>query len=166
MKLVLVVVTLSALSFCNARAEDANAKGQSAGSCMPIGLTASGEVVFPWDCRQIIEKQRGPVSLNVPNAASDASQKEQGQAQPDKAAQPDQTAVTATPAAPQPQLATAADHAAPAREAAATPERAAARRHPKRRLAAAPAETKKQPVAAQPQQPTSSFASSLMRAFK
>jgi outer membrane biosynthesis protein TonB len=29
------------------------------GGCMPIGLTASGEIVFPIQCRGIIEQQRG-----------------------------------------------------------------------------------------------------------
>jgi hypothetical protein len=29
------------------------------GGCMPIGLTASGEIVFPIQCKGIIEQQRG-----------------------------------------------------------------------------------------------------------
>jgi hypothetical protein len=29
------------------------------GGCMPIGLTASGEIVFPIQCRELIERQRG-----------------------------------------------------------------------------------------------------------
>jgi hypothetical protein len=29
------------------------------GGCMPIGLTASGEIVFPIQCRELIEQQRG-----------------------------------------------------------------------------------------------------------
>lgn len=47
----------------------------SGGSCMPIGLTAGGELVFPWDCRAIIERERGPISTDistlVKNAAKD-----------------------------------------------------------------------------------------------
>jgi hypothetical protein len=42
---------------------------------MPIGLTAGGELVFPWDCRAIIERERGPISTDistlVKNAAKD-----------------------------------------------------------------------------------------------
>jgi len=34
-------------------------------SCMPIGLTGKGELVFPWDCREIIERERGPVSVDL-----------------------------------------------------------------------------------------------------
>jgi hypothetical protein len=34
-------------------------------SCMPIGLTARGELVFPWECREIIERERGPVSADI-----------------------------------------------------------------------------------------------------
>jgi hypothetical protein len=37
----------------------------SGGSCMPIGLTARGELVFPWECRAIIERERGPVSVDI-----------------------------------------------------------------------------------------------------
>jgi hypothetical protein len=29
------------------------------GACMPIGLTASGEIVFPIQCKEFIERQRG-----------------------------------------------------------------------------------------------------------
>src|ERR1700693_3646324 len=29
------------------------------GGCMPIGLTASGEIVFPIQCKEIIERERG-----------------------------------------------------------------------------------------------------------
>jgi hypothetical protein len=49
--------------------------GSSGGSCMPIGLTARGELVFPWECRAVIERERGPVSLDISppskNAADD-----------------------------------------------------------------------------------------------
>ena len=33
------------------------------GGCMPIGLTAKGEMVFPLQCREVIEHQRGPVAV-------------------------------------------------------------------------------------------------------
>jgi hypothetical protein len=39
---------------------DASAKEDvPAGSCMPIGMTASGEMVFPIQCKGIIERERG-----------------------------------------------------------------------------------------------------------
>ena len=31
------------------------------GGCMPIGLTARGDMVFPMQCRELIERERGPV---------------------------------------------------------------------------------------------------------
>jgi hypothetical protein len=33
-----------------------------AGGCMPIGLTARGDLVFPLQCRELIERERGPIS--------------------------------------------------------------------------------------------------------
>jgi len=36
------------------------------GGCMPIGLTADGEMVFPLQCRELIERQRGPVASSSP----------------------------------------------------------------------------------------------------
>jgi hypothetical protein len=38
------------------------------GGCTPIGLTASGEMVFPLLCRALLEQQRGPISQEVPSA--------------------------------------------------------------------------------------------------
>jgi hypothetical protein len=133
---------LSAMSLSDSRAEDANAKSQSQGSCMPIGLTASGEVVFPWDCRAIIEKQRGPVSVNAPAASGDPSSKDQG---PEKEVQPpEQTGAVPPPA--QPQVAVANDRAPSSQEMTAS--RPPSRARPKR-LAAVP-QDKTRPVAAQP----------------
>jgi hypothetical protein len=31
------------------------------GGCMPIGVTASGEVVFPLTCKAFLERRRGPI---------------------------------------------------------------------------------------------------------
>jgi hypothetical protein len=135
---------LSAMSLSDTRAEDANAKSQSQGSCMPIGLTASGELVFPWDCRAIIEKQRGPVSVNVPAASGDPSSKDQG---PEKEVQaPEQTAAAPPPA--QPQVAVANDRVPSSQEMTASPARPPTRARPKR-LAAVP-QDKTRPVATQP----------------
>src|SRR5690242_20816926 len=108
MKLAALVAVLAVVSLPDARAEEASAK--TAGSCMPIGLTASGEVVFPWDCRAIIEKQRGPVSVNVPPPSADPSAKDQAKDQaPEKAAaqQQEQPAANAPASPVQPQMAVA-----------------------------------------------------------
>jgi hypothetical protein len=43
------------------------------GGCMPIGLTARGDLVFPMQCRELIERERGPVpeqQLHVPLQSS------------------------------------------------------------------------------------------------
>src|ERR1700737_1196728 len=39
------------------------------GGCMPIGLTASGEIVFPIQCKEFIERQRGQAVEQKPAAA-------------------------------------------------------------------------------------------------
>jgi hypothetical protein len=36
------------------------------GGCTPIGLTASGEMVFPLLCRTFLEQQRGPIAQELP----------------------------------------------------------------------------------------------------
>jgi hypothetical protein len=41
------------------------------GACMPIGLTASGEIVFPIQCKEFIERQRGPVVELKPAASEE-----------------------------------------------------------------------------------------------
>jgi hypothetical protein len=42
--------------------------GVPPGGCMPIGLTASGEIVFPFACKALIERQRGTVDQLKPAA--------------------------------------------------------------------------------------------------
>jgi hypothetical protein len=42
-------------------------------SCMPIGMTARGELVFPWECREIIERERGPVSADISAVPKDTA---------------------------------------------------------------------------------------------
>ena len=39
---------------------------QAPGSCMPIGIVANGDLVFPMECRQLLEKYRGPLSAMAP----------------------------------------------------------------------------------------------------
>jgi hypothetical protein len=46
----------------NTRAESSPADKVPAGGCMPIGLTARGDLVFPLQCRELIERERGPIS--------------------------------------------------------------------------------------------------------
>src|ERR1700736_764815 len=41
------------------------------GGCMPIGLTASGEVVFPIQCKEFIERQRGKAVEGKPAASEE-----------------------------------------------------------------------------------------------
>ncbi len=36
--------------------------GVPAGACMPIGVTTNGQMVFPLQCRELIERQHGPTS--------------------------------------------------------------------------------------------------------
>jgi hypothetical protein len=38
------------------------------GGCMPIGVTASGEIVFPFACGALIERRRGTVDQPKPAA--------------------------------------------------------------------------------------------------
>jgi hypothetical protein len=41
------------------------------GGCMPIGMTASGEMVFPIQCRAIIERERGKAAKQKPAAVEE-----------------------------------------------------------------------------------------------
>ena len=78
MKKTALVLMFSAAAIGHAGAGEATLEGQrvaqmnqpappspSGVSCMPIGLTAGGELVFPWECREIIERERGPVSADI-----------------------------------------------------------------------------------------------------
>ena len=49
-------------------AEPAAKEDVPPGGCMPIGLTASGEVVFPIQCKEIIERERGKTVEQRPAA--------------------------------------------------------------------------------------------------
>ena len=42
------------------------------GDCMPIGVTASGEVVFPLTCHAFLEQRRGPIDKPVGATAEKA----------------------------------------------------------------------------------------------
>jgi len=45
----------------SAQAEVSKPDNVPIGGCMPIGLTARGDLVFPMQCRELIERERGPV---------------------------------------------------------------------------------------------------------
>jgi hypothetical protein len=45
----------------SAQADVQRSDGVPAGGCMPIGLTARGDLVFPMQCRELIERERGPI---------------------------------------------------------------------------------------------------------
>ena len=45
----------------SAQAEIPKTDSVPAGGCMPIGLTARGDLVFPMQCRELLERQRGPI---------------------------------------------------------------------------------------------------------
>jgi hypothetical protein len=41
------------------------------GGCIPMGVTASGEIVFPIQCRELIERQRGKAVEQKPAAVEE-----------------------------------------------------------------------------------------------
>src|SRR3984893_5459498 len=49
------------------------------GGCMPIGLTASGEVVFPIQCKEFIERQRGKAVEQKPGAVEEKAAAKQSE---------------------------------------------------------------------------------------
>jgi BA14K-like protein len=49
-------------------AESSGKEDVPPGGCMPIGMTASGEMVFPIQCRGIIERERGKAVEQNPSA--------------------------------------------------------------------------------------------------
>jgi len=105
MKLAATVSILSALGLCQLRAEEAISQNRSlapverksenlpAGSCMPIGLTARGDIVFPWECRELIEQQRGPISEDIQNPRKDSASKEPAKEPASQGARPEQVVV-------------------------------------------------------------------------
>jgi outer membrane biosynthesis protein TonB len=51
----------TATNLRSAQADLQKPDGVPAGGCMPIGLTARGDLVFPMQCRELIERERGPI---------------------------------------------------------------------------------------------------------
>lgn len=110
MKLASLIVVMSVASLSAARAENAGAnrlqvaqasppksEHQAAGACTPIGLTANGDIVFPWECRETIEKQRGPISVSVPTPSNNPPSHEQSPAQDARGEDAVATAATVQP---------------------------------------------------------------------
>jgi hypothetical protein len=85
----------------------------SGGSCMPIGLTARGELVFPWDCREIIERERGPISLDLSAAPKESAPNPPALGEPTVKPSSVQPSVTPSSVSPSAIDATSKDHAAP-----------------------------------------------------
>jgi hypothetical protein len=90
MKLASSILMMSVAALSTAGAEDLNMRDlrlaqagpsrsehQPAGACTPIGLTANGDIVFPWECRETIEKQRGPISVSLPTPSNDPPSRDQ-----------------------------------------------------------------------------------------
>jgi hypothetical protein len=136
MKLASLIVMISVAPFSAALAQDAfiqrlqfaqagpsKSEHQPAGACTPIGLTANGDIVFPWECRETIEKQRGPISVSLPPPSNNAPS-HQPSALPD--ARSEDTVATVTAAQPKAEEAAA--------DAASPPEVNAAATHAKPRL--------------------------------
>jgi hypothetical protein len=51
----------NAMDLRSAQADLQRSDAVPAGGCMPIGLTARGDLVFPMQCRELIERERGPI---------------------------------------------------------------------------------------------------------
>src|SRR5947207_8811112 len=123
MKLPATVLMLSAAGFSQLHAEEAisqnhplapveqrKSENLPAGSCMPIGLTARGNIVFPWECRELIEKQRGPVSEDIQNPPKDSASKEPAKEAASQDARPEPVVVAPEQSSVPPKAMATDDH--------------------------------------------------------
>jgi len=122
MKLAVTVLMLSAAALSELRAEEVVAQTHlaqmeqhksenlPAGSCMPIGLTARGDIVFPWECRELIEKQRGPISEDIQNPPKDSASKEPAKEPAVQSARPEQVVVAPEQSSAPPKATATDDH--------------------------------------------------------
>jgi hypothetical protein len=78
-----------------AQAEVSKPDNVPVGGCMPIGLTARGDLVFPMQCRELIERERGPVPEQQLQVPLQSSRQEPAKATP---AEKDVAATGQTPA--------------------------------------------------------------------
>jgi hypothetical protein len=100
------------------------------GGCMPIGLTASGEIVFPIQCRELIERHRGAALEQKPAAVEEkpvaVEEKPVAVEEKPAAAEEKPVAVEAKPAAVEEKPATAEEKPATAEEKPAAKQSEAA----------------------------------------
>ena len=66
----------NAMDLRSAQADLQRSDGVPAGGCMPIGLTARGDPVFPMQCRELIERERGPIPEEKQQISEPRSQQE------------------------------------------------------------------------------------------
>ena len=66
----------NAMDLRSAQADLQRSDGVPAGGCMPIGLTARGDLVFPMQCRELIERERGPIPQEKQQTSEPRSQQE------------------------------------------------------------------------------------------
>ena len=66
----------NAMDLRSAQADVQKSDGVPAGGCMPIGLTARGDLVFPMQCRELIERERGPIPEEKRQISEPRSQQE------------------------------------------------------------------------------------------
>src|SRR5260221_38576 len=79
----------NAMDLRSAQADLQRSDGVPAGGCMPIGLTARGDLVFSMQCREMIEREHRPVpeqQLHVPLQSSRQEQPKATTAEKDVAA--------------------------------------------------------------------------------
>ena len=69
-----------------------------AGACMPIGLTASGEIVFPIQCKEFIERQRGKAVERKPAVVAEKPAAKQSEAPAPESSKPAIKPVETVPA--------------------------------------------------------------------
>jgi outer membrane biosynthesis protein TonB len=66
----------NAMDLRSAQADLQRSDAVPAGGCMPIGLTARGDLVFPMQCRELIERERGPIPEEKQQISEPRSQPE------------------------------------------------------------------------------------------
>jgi hypothetical protein len=88
-----------------APAESAVQQDVPPGGCMPIGLTASGEIVFPIQCKEFIDRERGKAvgQTTPPAAGKPAAADEKPAAEPKPAVVQEKPAAGESEAAAPPQ---------------------------------------------------------------
>jgi BA14K-like protein len=69
-------------------AESSGKEDVPPGGCMPMGMTASGEMVFPIQCKGIIERERGKAVEQDPSAVEQKPAAKQSEAVPPESSNP------------------------------------------------------------------------------